>query len=443
VARGASGVERLVADPRRTHELAMAALHAETGVEASEVLATLAAVDIPMMTAAARVIADAIAVFDPARVQSGIDLPLIFIGGEGATTHTADRLLSIDVGGADTYRNNAGGALVDNPAQASLYGIGGSVALDYGADDDSYQTLISGQGFAVGAVGLLFDEGGSDTYDIVDAYGHGAALAGVGMLYDAGSGDDEYLTVWEPGEFGPTATKGSSLGGIATLVDEGGSDIFRQDGVDGIGWGAGRGLGLVASLGEDDDTFRSDGSGEGRNGGVIQGNAEVFGAGVVYDEGGNDAYSCNGNVRQGCQGTGADAGLGLLWDRAGDDSYTVLGTTWCDLVNDDLSCVIEQPEIDIPASTYPIEFPIMVLGQGAGYMTVPPGPPGLGVLFDEDGADSYSAPKWAQGYGVLGNLGLLYDRGGADTYDAAPPLVGTRSDGNTWLDGLLGIGIDE
>jgi hypothetical protein len=462
-ARGDSGIERWAGDPRRADALAKEAMRSPESAseEARALLVAMRRVDMVAMTQASLVVADALARLDVSHMQDTIDLPFVFIGGDGDTEHTEDRVLLIDRSGNDTYYNNAGGGLLDFPRPPedvcdlnvadqspclSLYPLGGSFAADFGSGDDTYEDLIGAQGWAWGAVGILFDEGGSDRYHLVDAAGHGAGYAGVGVLYDEGSNDDRYLTIWEKGELTPVATNGAALVGMGLLVDEGGSDVFRQDGVDGVAYGAGGGLGILASLASGDDVVRSDGTDSiflgpdpVRRVGVVQGNAEVNGVGILYDVRGNERYLCNGKVRQGCQGVGADSSLGLLWDRAGDDLY---------FGEDALSCDVLRPPgcegLPTPPDGVPVEAPIVgPIGQGAGYMTVPPQSAALGVLYDEGGYDRYVAPKWAQGYGALGNLGLLYDAGGGfDEYETRAPLVGARANGTTWLDGQLGIGLD-
>lgn len=448
-ASGDSALARWARDPRRAHVLAMQGMRAPHGpsAEAQQLLEAIARVDLEGMMRASLTITDALARFDESVLNETIDLPYIFIGGEGDTVHTQDRILSVDVSGDDTYLNNAGGGLVGTP----FFPLGGAIAADLGHGNDAYDHEIGAQGYALGAVGILYDEGGSDRYHLGDSVGQGRGEAGIGVLYDAGGEDDRYLAIWEEGELTPVGTQGSGVAGIGMLIDEGGSDVFRQDGLDGIAHAGLGGLAILASLGPGDDTFRSDGASGGGViigpstdelvVGVVQANAEVRGVAILLDERGDDQYVCNDLIRQGCQGTSDESSLAMLWDRSGDDLYFAEASANCDIIHDP-DCLPGLPQ----PNPLPLEVPLPgVVGQGASYAGIPPiSGMGMGVLRDEAGDDRYVAPKWAQGYGVLGSLGLLYDTGGGtDEYVTRAPLIGSRADGQHWIDGLLGIGIDE
>jgi hypothetical protein len=444
-----SGIETLAADPGRAMRL-VGLSSAVPGtvpealrLEAIRIAAVLERIDMNAMASAAAVMADALAGFHrpaAAMAPEDIDVPFIFVGGEGDTVHTEDRALLIDMSGNDTYRNNAGGGLFTI--------AGGSLAADLGAGNDTYDksTGVGAQGFATGAVGLLYDDGGTDSFALYQ-FGQGAAVAGVGVLYNAGNADD----VYESSGVDPIGTKAAALGGIGMLVDEGGDDTMHQDELDGFDWG-GAGLALLANLGTGNDTYRSD-AGEipgvcvptedpcpptGTFAGPIQVSAEANGAAILYEEGGNDTYTCGSKVRQGCQGAAAGGSFGLLWDRGGDDVYWMGDSFSEDLLDSlctDLGC--ENPS--------PLQHPVFPMGQGAAYaFCAPCTPPALGILFDEDGSDSYTAAQWAQGYGTFGGLGILADTGtDSDAYSMQPPLQGSRGNGQAWVDGILGLGRDD
>jgi hypothetical protein len=452
-----SGIETLKADPVRAMRLIGLAAARPGSVpealrlEAIRVQEIIERIDMNAMASAAAVLADALAGFNrPAAAPADdVDVPFIFVGGEGDTVHAADdgdpstpggdRALLIDMSGNDTYLNNAGGGLVTI--------AGGSLAVDLGAGNDTYDkaTGAGAQGFATGAAGLLYDDGGSDSFALYQ-FGQGSAVAGVGALYNAGDGND----IYESGGVDPIGTKAAALGGIGLLVDEGGDDSMHQDELDGFDW-AGGGVALLANLGDGDDTYRS-AVGEipgvcipileetcpssGTFAGPIQVSAEANGVAILYEEGGDDRYTCGSAVRQGCQGSAAGGSFGLLWDRGGNDVYWMGDSFSEDLLDDTCADLCENPS--------PIDHPVFPMGQGAAYaFCAPCTPPALAILYDEDGADSYTAARWAQGYGTFGGLGILADTGDdADSYSMQPPLSGARGNAQVWVDGILGIGSD-
>lgn len=347
-----------------------------------------------------------------------LDLPFVQVGGACDDTYTATNLVQVDYGGDDTYLNNAG---------AGIAGVGAGVSVDRGAGRDTYRAAGSAQGFGLGGIGLLLDEGGSDLYNLTQ-FGQGFAVAGFGLLYDAGDGDDVYESAADPGTIG---TKAGGLGGVGVLVDEGGNDRYQQDGLDGFVYGAAGGLGLLVDQGDGADEYVSRdtyiellGTPIGDIVGPIQVSAEVHATAILYEEGGDDRYQCGGHVRQGCQGAGGVGGFALLLDLAGNDRYA------------------------LGESVSPVQLgllPVFPSGQGVAYGegSAPPGA-GVGVLRDVTGDDVYVASAFAQGY-ATGGLGLLLDEAGADAYGPAlaPPLAGARGDGQSWADGLaLGLGID-
>jgi hypothetical protein len=422
-----SGLERIAKDPIRAMHLvtfvgsAATPAAPELRAEYDSMISALGRVNMPLMASAALTLADAIGRIDPKAFRDDVDLPLISIGHDGNTTYKDPLLLQVDTSGNDIYLNNAGGGVVY---------AGGALAVDLGGGSDTYSYDVGGQGWGLGAPGILYDDGGTDAYSDRQ-FGQGASVGGVGMLYDAGTGDEHYLS---PGQ-DPISAKASSLGGIGVLVDEGGSDTMRQDGLDGFVYGAAGGLGLMANLGQGNDSYRSDeipvsvlGAVEGTFAGPVQVSAEVGGTAILYEEGGSDIYTCGAHVRQGCQGAGGVGGTGLLWDLAGNDTYTM-----GDSVSTDVADTIGAgPSI-----------PVFPMGQGSGYGPSAPAGPGLGILRDEGGTDTYVAARWAQGYATASGIGLLYDSGAAtDVYQMKPPLVGARANDMQWFDGTGGFGID-
>lgn len=380
--------------------------------------AALARVDRAALAAAAQRVADAVSAFPtlPASSQDcapRLDVPLVRVGGPCDDTYDGLFVVTVDVGGNDTYLNGAGAGPVA--------GVGVGIALDQGEGNDVYLAEGRAQGFALGGVGVLFDEGGADSYTLTQ-FGQGFGVAGLGLLYDAGGGDDSYLS---PSVVNVTiGTKAGSLGGVGVLVDEGGDDFYKQDGLDGFVYGAAGGHGWLVERGGNDAFESLDmptwllGEFLGVFAGPVQVSAEVSGSAVLFEEGGDDAYRCGDHVRQGCQGAGGAGALALLLERGGHDLYEM-----------GVSFSIE------------LGVPVFTMGQGSAYGPSAPG--GIGVLVDERGNDAYLAEKWAQGYGSVG-LGVLVDGAGADSYSVTSALVPgmARGDGLAWLDGALGVGHD-
>jgi hypothetical protein len=412
-----AGVERVLEDPIRAMHvvtLVSGGMRPELRGEYEQIVASLNRIDKAKMALAGLVITDAIGRARAGVFTDDVNLPLISIGNDGDTTYSDLLLVQVDNSGNDTYLNNAGGM---------------AIAIDYGAGNDTYSADTTAQGSGTGAPGILYDEGGTDSYS-VRQFGQGMGVAAVGMLYDAGTGDDVYTS---PGA-DPIGTKAGSLGGIGVLVDEGGADTLQQDGLDGFVYGA-AGIGLMANLGDGNDTYTSNdisvvllGEDLGKFTGPVQISAEAGGVAILYEEGGSDTYTCGQHVRQGCQSAAGVGAFSLLWDLAGDDTYS-MGVSITPML-------IGEPSV-------PIDFVVFPMGQGAGYGPSAPAGPGLGILRDEDGADTYTAEKWAQGYASLSGLGLLYDTGsGADAYTVPAPVIGSRANDSEWFDGTGGFGID-
>jgi hypothetical protein len=401
---------------------AQGAVPAEWRAMYEERMAALARADMGLAAAASLRLAAALPHLEELAPVEGcgraLDLPFFQIGAPCDDIYDASVLnfIQIDYGGNDQYYNGAG---------AGIAGVGVGLHVDYGDGADLYQAVSSAQAFALGGVGILYDEGGSDSYNL-SSFGQGFGVAGVAILYDGGVGDDSYVS---PPRADSIGTKAGGLGGVGILVDEGGSDHYQQDGLDGFVYGA-AGVGLLIELGDGDDTYETHdlyiellGTPLGEFAGPIQVSAEVNGVAVLYEEGGDDTYYCGEHVRQGCQGAGGVGATALLLDLAGNDLYQ-----------------LGDAVTPVQAGLLPV-FPT---GQGIAYGegSAPPGP-GLGILRDLAGDDTYVADKYAQGY-ATGGLGLFLDESGVDTYtNALAALVGARGDGQTWADGLaLGIGID-
>ena len=404
----------------------------------------------------------ALAEHPPALPASGlgvtcVDPPAcqVQVGDSGDDTYTTDAVLIVDTGGSDTYSNNAAGA---NPQLPPLgNGLRAAVIVDLGIDHDEYVPPASdlytdptnGAG-RLGGVGILVDRGGDDHYCGLGGTMGTGHNAGAGLLLDV-AGSDDYESFdpdgsnancpWDgvlsqPGQSHKVDQGASSHGGFGFLLDGGGDDEYVNSGVDGMGWGADRGTGLLLDVSGTDHydvypavsscsvgcTAASDHSG------VSMGVGEVSGVGVLLDGGGGDHYTCHVAVTYGCMGASSGGVLGLLYDAAGDDVYTV----------DPLI----PGHAGRPAG----------IGAAEAFVGEDPQVTGAGVLVDVQGGDTYKAGNnTAVGYGRMDlsgrvpSLGLFLDLGGGDTYlvPGAPSVFGsTRADGAVWVHGMIGIGVD-
>jgi hypothetical protein len=216
---------------------------------------------------------------------SPLQLPPWFALSTGVVndSYAVDFVLTIDMGGDDSYQNNAGGSNVH----------GGAC---------EFATVTPS------AAAALIDLGGRDTYESgrsCGANGGGAAL-GAGFLYDGGPGDDSYIA----GGFGTNG--GGDFGGVGFLYDESGATSYKA-GANGTNGGGALGLGLLVDGGGDDSYDATD---SGTNGG------SALGAGGLLDLSGTDSYWA-GSV--GTNG-GANGGTASLVDLSGDDAYVAGGT---------------------------------------------------------------------------------------------------------------------
>ncbi len=373
------------------------------------------------------------------------------------TVYTDTHLVSLDLGGCDTYLNEAGsaqgearpvGLAIDLGASPDIYdappesytqgsasrGIG--LLLDAGGDD-----LYTGSGYAnqgtgiVGGIGLLADLGGNDTYHVEGSGGgfgaQGLGTIGLGALIDL-AGDDVYTYIFDPGEasFGSrvlSAQGTGSVSSIGVLADAGGDDVYTARTLgnivtmvaQGSGFFSGTGV-LLDTNGADVYTIEAqvasiDGSASGSVTG--QGAADFDAVGLLLDGAGDDTYVLDvegtGGVSAGVEafGQGSAAGslrdpaTGLLLDLSGEDRYTTVARAFS-----------EEPGNAFASART----------AGTGYLE------GTGLLVDAAGDDAYlqtleasgGTVGYAQGAGIGPSLGILFDATGNDTYQAGPLAQG-------------------
>lgn len=372
-----------------------AALDLVDSVQPRELLADLG-IDFTPVFAARDVLLDTVeplrdALLDPEvqQQQQSAAAPIQFAPylsielGTVANTYTQDFMLLIDVGGDDTYLNNAGGASVVRDAAALIDLLG----------SDEYRSLrdtgINGGGF-VGS-GFLVDTLGSDVYSAGDEGVNGGGWVGTGFLLDP-LGQNSFSG-------GSTGTNGGGAVGAGMLIDlfSSSSTSAGDCGTNGGACTGGVGF-LLNGLGVDSlDSFTA--GGRGTNGG-----GHLGGVGYMLSSDlGTTSFSGGSNGTNG--GGGGDpanlvsttGGSGFLFDVAGDDTYGA-GSQGA---------------------------------NGGGYF-------GAGILIDSGGGDSYAGGSNGINGGGNFGAGFLTDIGGNDTYSGGNPGVnGGGSFGTgTLIDGL-------
>ncbi|MCA1814403.1 MAG: hypothetical protein LC624_10710 [Halobacteriales archaeon] len=270
------------------------------------------------------------------------------------------QILTLDLGGDDTYLNSAGGSMLF-PAYGLAYalGVGDPAVRDASTDAEFHQLPTESQPLVFGAlVSVSLDLGGSDSYHAF-AGGQGAGALGVGILLDLG-GDDTYSAV--------ATSQGYGLTGLGVLVDASGNDHYGGDGL-----------------------FRG------------QGFAMLGGIGLLHDVSGNDAYAGQMMV----QGVGSSDGLGALLDTGGDDRYHAwYSSPPYAAIAQGTSHTMATGILADSAGNDRYELS----GGGRGWIYVPMPAPysvGVGVFYDGAGSDSYSGPGTAGQNGSVWYQGTL------------------------------------
>lgn len=218
--------------------------------------------------------------------------PAFALDLEGCDSLYVDHVaLSVDIGGDDTYHNNAGGNRVITVCESDLTGeIPAETAalFDFGSGSDVYGNQYgiiqcgANGGAYDGGVGMLIDDGGNDEYwawrNGVNGGGHSGTLIekkpSLGFLLDA-SGDDFYLGL----EYG--ANGGGAELGIGLLIDALGNDQYFavEEAVNGASYTGGIGM-LVDGDGDDwYDAHHPNANGAGE-----------FSPGALIDLSGTDRY---------------------------------------------------------------------------------------------------------------------------------------------------------
>jgi hypothetical protein len=386
-------------------------------------------------------------------VGEGVILDRVFswgrvvVAGTGADQHTGDATVLVDLGGNDTYTNNAGSCM---PGKA-----GSAVCIDV-AGNDTYSGGRFVQGCGYGGIGILVDLDGNDRY-IAEDYAQASALFGYGFLVDH-CGDDTYTA--------NLGVQGFGLYGAGVLEDRSGTDTYTAAA---LAQGASTTLGVGVMIeGGGDDRYKTGekyGFYNKRDGGCAQGSStgmrvfpldsgySVYGGvgflsehsgndvydgasfaygggyvlafGMMVDSAGNDSYEGDDYIN----GSGCHLASGVFLDRAGNDTYTHTGHSLGASLDRSVGVMIEQAGSD----TY--------YGNDAVAYAVKPN--GLAVFVDGEGKDIYHAQWQSNGYARPSyepdapSTSFFFDYGGADTYRNTL----ARNSG-TWGQDWRGVGAD-
>ncbi|MBV6459065.1 MAG: hypothetical protein HONBIEJF_02205 [Fimbriimonadaceae bacterium] len=368
---------------------------------------------------------------------------ILLCGGKNDIHVDKPTLLLIDTGGADTYVNlpanqsatnwlsivldtsgkdkyvsdialantslpqwsgRSGGRSQAGPGGAVL---GYAVLIDH-ADDDIYRSHRPGLASANFGAAAVFDAAGNDTYE---QYADGQAFArfGLAVLEDL-AGDDRYT--------GFTQVQGCGLtGGAAALIDRGGRDEYVA--VDTV-------IDFPSPQSAEHNVSMSQGAGYGRRADYLDGHSLSGGVGILFDQDGNDSYTCGVFG----QGVGYWEGIGALWDAKGDDQYK--GQWYVQGASAHFAIGYLEDEAGNDTYTAP-----MNMAQGAGHDF------GHGMLVERSGNDVYQAPNLSLGAGNANGLGIFFELAGDDRYASSGITLGKAAEApkNTLRERAICLGL--
>ena len=268
----------------------------------------------------------------------------VLIGGREANIYKEDVAVILDIGGNDIYLNNAG---------ATRKGMPLSIVIDWEGDDLYNSRKNFSQGTGVLGGGFLIDLGGKDIFKAMDG-AQGTGLYGVGLLYNQGQ--------------------------KSTFI----AKTYSQ--------GVGQfGIGLLWNAEEDNSVYQSSGYGQAL--GLFDG------AGVLFDEGGNDYYFLGGSIPDFRDHARSTVSMGQGFGKGIRPDNNLNG------ISGGVGIVIDRRGDDIYLADY--------FAQGSSYYY------GIGILDDYSGNDEYFAGRYAQGAGIHSSVGILLDRSGDDSYHAS------------------------
>jgi hypothetical protein len=349
-------------------------------------------------------------------------------GGSNTVHEDRETLIIIDTGGNDTYVNvpanksltswasvvidtNGNDHYVSNRQLLNLpiekwperkaadgrAGPGGalfgySILIDV-AGDDVYRSHLPAFGSGRFGVAAVLDRAGNDLYDSY-RNSQGFGMFGVGILEDL-AGDDAYHGFFQVQGVGQTM-------GFGLLLDRAGNDAYvANDQV----------IDIPSPQTQEHNVSMAQGAGNGRRGDYLEGHSLAGGVGILFDQQGDDTYSCGVFG----QGVGYWMGVGMLWDSAGNDRYTgqwyVQGAS--------AHFAVGYLEGGGGADSYTA---LMNMAQGAGHDF------SIGMLIDREGDDTYQAPNLSLGSGNANGIGIFADLLGDDTYRSSGITLGRAAE---------------
>jgi len=391
---------------------------------------------------------DLASINSPLLLSVHTSIGLVIIGGTGDNTWTQDCAVLIDLGGNDTYLNNAG--------SSSPTGFGASTLIDLSGDD-----LYSGddfvQGTGAGGIGVLMDLEGNDTYD-ARHYSQGTALAGFSIFNEC-SGDDTYT--------GDLGNQCNAIFGYSIFREAGGNDTYRVQSM-GQGFASTLGVAILSEQGGNDtyasggkygfyhaiDSSCAQGAASGMRiwppsdkytvyGGVslisdsagddnylgysfVQGASYILGLGMFVDSTGNDVYTGESYV----QGSGCHISSGVFVDRNGNDIYRMSNAGTGFSLDRSSSAFVDFRGNDMYGGG----------GQDHGGAVKPHG---VAIFLDASGNDSY--PYFRCGHAretyseYSQSIGVFFDLIGLDDYSLTDM---DRENGTVWQHNEWGFGFD-
>ncbi|MFB6350417.1 MAG: hypothetical protein ABEK29_01300, partial [Bradymonadaceae bacterium] len=270
-----------------------------------------------------------------------------------------------------------------------------------------------------GGIAVIIDAGGSDTYR-VPAGANTSPDNGVSLAVDLG-GDDTYAydKAGDPKDTSNLLTSDGDGRRAAAGPSSGPVSLSTT-----ARQGAGRvGIGMLIDYGKSKDTYESLRMSQG---------AAIFGVGLLFDAGGNDGYTAEAHAQGAALG-----GLGVLWSAGGPDDYKIWHAGQGFGSASGTGLLVDRGGADgyeaVPgqaggtgilyASPADKGASNRNLAQGASAGVASDAMTtglagGYGLLRDSAGKDSYTAATYAQGYGTVRGIGILSDGAGNDTYSA-------------------------
>jgi len=260
----------------------------------------------------------------------------LFITSDNHATFVESADFFIDIGGSNTFLNNAGGTegkrcaalhidfrgnnlyIGDSFVQGSGF-LGVGMLASFGGNN-FYKAKSYAQGTGFFGVGLLMNQEGKNRFEI-DFMGQSAALFGSSLLWNR-KGENQYKA------FSGMAQAASSTLGIAFLLDEGGNDTY-ECGEPGKGGEKRGGIGQGGSTGVRNNPWQCRPSLYGglsflyNTGGknsfmtpwIGQGSAYFLGAGVLVVDGSENRFKADFDA----QGQGLHLSAGLLLKKGSRD----------------------------------------------------------------------------------------------------------------------------